>query len=215
MKIGGYTKFKKVDLNKARWLANVFIFIDDLAAINDGAESERSYKAIYLPGFELKRGNSGNTEGSFLDHFINVEGNKFSLKLFDKRNIFPFSIVRMPHLTSNIPLRMFYGAYGAEISRMIGITSTKTNFINPCSTLISRMINQGGNVNTTSKTLSEIFGRHFETSRKFFATSLEFVEPICTWNKYTWFFWLGKLWITLYVLIIFVYCTDFGEADCC
>ena len=126
------------------------------------------------------RGNSGNTEGSFLDHFINVEGNKFSMNLFDKRNIFPFSIVRIPHLTSNIPFRMFYGVYGAEISRIIGITSTKTNFINPCSTLISRMINQGGNVNTTSKTLSEIFGRHFETSKKVFATSLEFVEPICT-----------------------------------
>ena len=33
----------------------------------------------------------------------------------DIRDHSPFLTVRMPHLTSNIPLKFFYSAFGAEI----------------------------------------------------------------------------------------------------
>ena len=39
----------------ARIFANVSSFIDDLTAINDGGEFERSSKQIYPPEPELKR----------------------------------------------------------------------------------------------------------------------------------------------------------------
>lgn len=73
---------KKVDLNRARQLANVFRFIDDLVAIDEGSEFEHTYKEIHHLKVELKKENSGNTDGSFLDLFINIEGNKFSINLF-------------------------------------------------------------------------------------------------------------------------------------
>ena len=61
-----------------------------------------------------------------------------------------FSIVRMPH-TSNMPSKMFdVRAYGAEVLRIARVKITKTGFISYCSILISRMIDQGGNVNTLS-----------------------------------------------------------------
>ena len=59
---------------------------------------------------------------------------------------------------------------------MARATTTKTNSINQCSTLIYRMVNQEGNVKTIFKTLSKTFCRHFETFSKFFAISLAFVE---------------------------------------
>ena len=52
---------------------------------------------------------------------------------------------------------MFYSTYGVGKLRISRVTSTKTNFINHCLTLTSRIINQGGNVNTSFKTLSKIF----------------------------------------------------------
>ena len=52
---------------------------------------------------------------------------------------------------------MFYSTYGVGKLRISRVTSTKTNFINHCLTLTSRIINQGGNANTNFKTLSKIF----------------------------------------------------------
>ena len=76
-----------------------------------------------------------NLSGKFRKHWsvifepsINIEGSKFSINLFDKRNIFPFSIVRMPHLTSNIlynTFYMFYAAFGAEILRIDWMASNE------------------------------------------------------------------------------------------
>ena len=122
--------------NRARQLANVFRFIDDLTAINDDGEYEHIDKEIYPPEFELKKENSGNTEGLFLYFFIKIKSKKFSMNLFYKRDAFPFSSIRMPHLTNYIPSKMFYVTYEVEIAiRISRVTSSKTNFINHCSAL--------------------------------------------------------------------------------
>ena len=40
---------------------------------------------------------------------------QFSISVFDKRDDFPFSRVRMPHRRSNIPTNMFYATLSSEI----------------------------------------------------------------------------------------------------
>ena len=40
---------------------------------------------------------------------------KFHTKLFSKRDVFPFDIVRMPFLDSNIPNTLFCGRVAGEI----------------------------------------------------------------------------------------------------
>ena len=51
------------------------------------------------------------------------------MKLFDKRDDFPFAIVRMPFASSNMPTSMFYGSIGAEILRVGRVSSSTENFI--------------------------------------------------------------------------------------
>ena len=41
--------------------------------------------------------------GSFLDLFVKIENNQFSIQVYDKTDDFPFSIVRMLYLKGNIP----------------------------------------------------------------------------------------------------------------
>ena len=48
-------KHNNVDLNSVRLFHNIFSFIDDLAAVNDGGEFESSYKEIYPPEPDLKK----------------------------------------------------------------------------------------------------------------------------------------------------------------
>ena len=94
-------KIKKESLYRARRFTNTFRFIDDLDAMNDCGEFEKCFKDIYPQKLELKKENNGNKQATFLD--ISVNDNKFEIKLFDKRDAFPFSIVRMPFYSSNIP----------------------------------------------------------------------------------------------------------------
>ena len=81
-------------------------------------------------------------------------------------------------LCSNIPTKMFYSAYGAEILRTARTTSDINSFKNHCRVLVNRMVKQGGKTEKMGKTLSRVFGRHFDVFNKFFPTSLEFCKAV-------------------------------------
>ena len=122
--------------------------------MNDGGEFERSYKEIYPPELELKTENSGDA-ADFLDLHITLNDNTFSLSLFDKRDGFPFSIVRMPFRTSNIPTKIFYSAIGAEVLRIGRTTSREQSFLASAKSLIQRMFQQGASKSRLVSTLKK------------------------------------------------------------
>ena len=96
----------KKEIFKARF-ANVPRFIDDLTALNDGGEFELRFKGICNPELVPKKENLSNYWKCFLDLLIKVENNQFPIQLNDKRDCYPFSIVRILYLRSNIPSKMF------------------------------------------------------------------------------------------------------------
>ena len=53
----------------------------------------------------------------------------FMYKLFDKRDAFPFSIVRMPDLSSNIPSNIFHGTVFSELLRIARATLLFDDFV--------------------------------------------------------------------------------------
>ena len=85
-------------MTRTRKLGNVFCFIDDLNAINDAGMFESNFGDIYPEELKLCRENGNNAE-------VNVEVNNANFKtgIFDKRDSFPFSMVKMPEKFSNIP----------------------------------------------------------------------------------------------------------------
>ena len=88
-------------------------FIDDLRTKSNDGEFSSSCKYIYPKQLELKREHEGQ-HATFLDLDITIEDNLFVFKLFDKRDKFPFFIVRMPFFWSNIPSSIFYGSIFSE-----------------------------------------------------------------------------------------------------
>ena len=90
-------KLKKNDLIKARKLCNSFRFINDLNSISDGGKFESSYSNIYPEESHLGKENTDKNEARFLDLAIKIKDGKFHFGLFDKRDSFPFPIVRMPN----------------------------------------------------------------------------------------------------------------------
>ena len=103
-------------------------------AINNGGEFECSCKEVYLAdllSINWKKKNSGNTEEFILGPscWHRKQQDLYEL-FFDKGDVFPFFIVRVPHLTSNITSTMFHSVYGEDILSITRTTSTKTYIIN-------------------------------------------------------------------------------------
>ena len=170
------SELKKKDLFSARRFSNTFRFIDDLCAINDDGLFEQHYKDIYPPELELKK-EHGDDRATFLDLDIKITEKQFSTCLFDKRDSFPFSIVRMPYRISNIPTNMFYATLGSEVLRIGRATSHVDDFLQSTSSLFLRMKRQGAEHKSLSKVLMKMYGRHdvlhrFATNAKVFTKLL-------------------------------------------
>ena len=134
----------RLDLIRARRLFNTFRYIDDLLTLNDNNEFLRTFKEIYPPELILNKENpDSNTSATFLDLEITIQDNKFEYKLFDKRNAFPFDIVRFPYSSSNMPSKMFFSTISAEILRICRASSQYNTFILACNPFIKRMKRQG------------------------------------------------------------------------
>ena len=105
------------DKIKARHFYLTKRFIDDLCAVNDGGELGKSICEIYPQECELKVEHPGD-HATFFNFYITIREGTFIYKLFDKRDSFPFSIVRMPRIESNIPQNVFYLAIKGDFLRI-------------------------------------------------------------------------------------------------
>ena len=167
---------KKDSLQRARRFKHTFRFIDDLLTINDREEFLSSFKEIYPPELQLNLEHSGDRV-TFLDLEITKEDGHFNTKLYDKRDDFPFSIVRLPFLSSNIPTSMFYSSIGAEILRIGRVSSSTCNFLSSCKTLIERVKKQGAKQYKLEKILKKIYGRQ-QLLRQFGSNAIDFTNKV-------------------------------------
>ena len=135
-------KLRKNDLIKARKFCIIFSFIDDLNSINDDGEFESNYSNIYPGKLQLGKENTDKHVTSFLDLNIKIKDGKFHFDLFNKRDSFPFSIVRMPDKSSNVPSSIVYSAIGAESLKIAG-ASYNAKLFSTVIKLIARMSRQG------------------------------------------------------------------------
>ena len=151
---------KKTDNILARKFGNVFRYIDDLLAINDGHSFESFFRDIYPGELELSKENILNTETNFLDLHIKIVNGTFTTMLYDKRDHFGFDITRLPHRSSNIPHKMFYSSITAECLRICRATSSDAQAIESIKILLDRMIHQGGDIQTMKKHITKAFVKH-------------------------------------------------------
>ena len=159
-------KLIKENRVKAKHFHSTFRFIDDLCTMNDGGEFGRVFKDIYPDELDLKVEHDGDS-ASFLHLDIRVEENQFVYRLYDKRDAFPFSIVRMPYLSSNIPKKTFYSALVGEFLRIARATLYLSDFEPKALDLVKRMINQGGDQNCIERYLLKIIRRHPDSFSQF------------------------------------------------
>ena len=172
-------KLIKRDQSKALHYHGSFRFIDDKCCINGSGEFGRSFHDIYPPSLELKIEHNGN-HATFLDLEINIVDGVFVYKLYDKRDDFPFFIIRMPHLCSDIPSYIFYGTFISELLRISRCTLLFDDFVSKGKALYHRMVTQGGNKAKLIRQINKLIQNHTESFSKYDKTSQDLVEHITT-----------------------------------
>ena len=160
------TALISTDKVRARKFLNAMRFIDDECNLNDSKEFSRSVLEIYPSHLQLKREHEG-VHATFLELDISVDNDIFVYKLFDKRDDFPFSIVRMPDLTGNIPSNMFYGSIMSEFLRIARCTLLLKDFVPRAKKLFERMTNQGGTKSRVLQQIRKAMLRHPEPFKKY------------------------------------------------
>ena len=128
------------------------------------------HKDIYPTGQELKKENDGFENASFMDLESTISDKQFILKLYNKCDAFPFTIVRMPYLCSNIPSKIFYATIGSEILRIASCTTKKEDFISSSIQLLERMNKQGAVTKLVKKELQKLYSRHSSSFAPFFSS---------------------------------------------
>ena len=169
----------RTDIPKAMKFKYATRFIDDECNLNDGGEFGRSFHLIYPRDLELKCEHQG-THATFLDLEINILDGIFVYKLFDKRDNFPFFIVRMPDLSGNIPSHVFYGSVMSEFIRISRCTLLYSDFLPSAINLYKRMITQGGSKTLILNQISKAINRHPLTFTKYNKRTIEITNDIST-----------------------------------
>ena len=156
-------------------------FIDDECNLNDGGEFGRSFRSIYPSELELKCEHQG-THATFYDLDVTIVDAIFVYKLFDKRDDFPFFIVRMPDLGGNIPNHVFYGAIMSEFLRIARCSLLYKDFLKSAIALFNRMVNQGGSEIQILKQISKGVSRHPLPFNKFCKNAKQIRNDISSGN---------------------------------
>ena len=171
------TTLMKHDPVSARKYKYAFRFIDDECNLNDFGQFKNSCQSIYPIELEVKCEHDGQ-HATFLELDISVKEGVFVYKLFDKRDNFPFFIVRMPDLSGNIPDHVFYGSIMSEFLRIARATLLYPDFLVKAKELFNRMLNQHGQKHMLLLQLRKAFTNHTEVFRKYQKSSRDILNDI-------------------------------------
>ena len=171
------TLLMRSDKRRALKYQNASRFIDDQCNLNDGGEFGRSFHLIYPSDLHLKCEHYG-THATFLELDITIIDGLFIYKLYDKRDDFPFHIIRMPDKNGNIPLHVFYGSIMSEFLRIARATLLFSDFLPRAKALFDRMIKQGGEKGRVLAQIQRAIQRHPKPFIKFALTSQQIITSI-------------------------------------
>jgi len=132
----------------------------------------KSYKEIYPDDLRLKCEHKGS-HATFYDLDITIIDGIFVHKLFDKRDNFPFFIIRMPDLSGNIPEHVFYGSIYSEFLRIARASLLYDDFLSKSRLLKDRMLKQGASKFKLSKILDKMF---IKNQNAFFSYNTELLK---------------------------------------
>jgi hypothetical protein len=148
-------------------LRRIFRYIDDITAINDHGSFEANISNIYPASLELSKVNQIDSKADVLDVSVNINNNKFTTKLYDKRAVFDFDTNSFPHSNSNLPRNMLYNCFGSQIIRYFRICSGLIDFQNCTKALYHKLLSKNYDSNRLKNAAKKFFRKNHGIAVKY------------------------------------------------
>ena len=83
---------------------------------------------IYPPSLTLTQENDSPTKVNVLDMVAEIRDGRILTKVFCKTDHFPFNVITLPFLESNLDIRICYNVFYGQVIRIQRLTSLKEDF---------------------------------------------------------------------------------------
>ena len=114
---------------------------------------------IYPKELQQAKDNNDKHKASFLDLDIKITDGKFHFGLFEKKDWFPFSNVRLPGKSSNAS-NIVYSATGGESLRIDKASNNRESFSTTIQSPIARLKRQQVTIEKISSFILNFFDKH-------------------------------------------------------
>ena len=142
-------------------------FIDDLGMLNNDGILVTEKAKIYPVELMLNVENQDDNHATFLDIEVNVEGDQFKTKTYDKRENYKFEIVNYPDLSGNIPHGAAYGVYTSQVIRYARVCNEAEDFKERVKVLTNKLIKKRFTINRLKNTMKKCLGKHSWIAKKY------------------------------------------------
>ena len=120
-------KVKAGLIDEARVLKYFSRYRDDCTTLNVGNFMDISAE-IYPPSLSLTQENDNFEEVDVLDMHVRIQNGQVSTRVYCKTDDFPFDVISLPFLASNLDSKVCYMVFYGQVVRYQRLTSFKVDF---------------------------------------------------------------------------------------
>ena len=132
---------------------------DDCTALNIDNFRDIA-REIYPPSLELSQENSDLTQATVLDMNVTISEGRFRTKVYNKTDSFPFSVVTMPFLHSNISAEICYKVFYSQILRYQRLCTFVNDFTDRARSLANTLLQRGYVKSKLAKEFRQVTGNY-------------------------------------------------------
>jgi len=151
---------------EARKFKHTVRYRDDITSCNH-ANFPNITNQIYPPSLALTTENDNDHEATVLDMDVKITQRNFITKVYCKTDDFPFHVISLPFLESNISCKLCYLVFYGQVLRYQRLCTLREDFENRTHKLSAQLISRGYNPLNLKKQFSKVIGNYREEFNRF------------------------------------------------
>ena len=152
-------KVKEGETEMARKFVGLNRYRDDCSALNIDNFQEIA-RDIYPASLELTQENDDLSQATVLDMHVKISGGWFKTKVYNKTDSFPFEVISLPFLASNICNKICYKVFYSQVLRYQRLCSDLGDFIDRTKMLAGILLKRGYKMGILCREFMGVIGNY-------------------------------------------------------
>ena len=153
------SKVKQGELDIARSFKGLNRYRDDCTALNIDNFRDLA-RGIYPPSLDLSQENDDLSQATVLDMRVTISNGHFRTKVYNKTDSFPFEVVSMPFLESNMAEKICYKVFYSQVLRYQRLSSYQVDFEDRVRLLADILLRRRYERNRLAREFRQVIGNY-------------------------------------------------------